>query len=136
MNDRFDAGSPLSDELGRDMMLAEALRAVDPASLEPGYWNRFKGWVVTEAGPELTRRRLMADLTVVDVLTAWSRTIVPTALIAAVMAGVVLLRAGSLNFAPLPGGDAVVVAENFEIEPLLLSPDQAAGMVAFAADAY
>ena len=136
MMNRFDPGTGPSDEMGRDIELAEALGALSPEALDPNYWFRFKGWVLTEAGPELARRRLMAELTVVDVLTSWSRAIVPTALVAALMAGVVLLRAGTLNFAPIAGSDAVVLAENFEIEPVLLSPEAAAGMVAFAADAY
>jgi hypothetical protein len=135
MINRFDPGAVPSDEMGRDMELAEALGALDPESLDPNYWFRFKGWVLTEAGPELARRRLMADLTVVDLLTSWSRTIVPTALVAAVMAGIVLLRAGTLNFAPMPG-PVEVVAADFEVEPVLLSPDAAAGIVAFAADTY
>ena len=137
MMNRFDPGAAPSDEMGRDMELAEALGALNPESLDPNYWFRFKGWVLTEAGPELARRRLMAELTVVDVLTSWSRTIVPTALIAALMAGVVLLRAGTLNFAPLPRAVEVVAAEfEFEVEPVLLSPDAAAGIVAFASDTY
>jgi hypothetical protein len=134
MMNRFDSGDAPSNEMGPDMALAQALEALNPASLDPNYWLRFKGWVVTEAGPELARRRLMAELTVVEVLTSWSRAIFPTALAAAVMAGLVLLRTGTLNFSPMPGAE--VVAAEFEVEPVLLSPDAVAGLVAFASDTY
>lgn len=134
MMNRFDAGGAPSDEMGRDMALAGALEALNPESFDPSYWLRFKGWVLTEAGPELARRRLMAELTVVDVLTSWSRAIFPTALAAAVLAGMVLVRAGTLNFSTAPGSE--IAAADFEVEPVLLSPDAAAGLVAFASDTY
>jgi hypothetical protein len=134
MMNRFHERGTVHDHVGRDMALAEALEALDPESLDPNYWLRFKGWVLAEAGPELARRRLMAELTVVDVLSSWSRAIFPTALVAAVVAGLVLVRTGPLGFSSTPAAE--VVAAEFEIEPVLLSPDAAPGLVAFASDTY
>ena len=67
---------PDSDDLGRDMILAESLEALDPARRDPNYWMRFRGAVLSAAGRELARRRLIQELTVEDVLTSWARTIV------------------------------------------------------------
>lgn len=81
----------VSDELGRDMEIASALeQLVDPRTHDPNYWLRFRSWILERAAPELSRRRQMVDLTVGDVLTAWSRALVPTA-IAASLAGALLL---------------------------------------------
>ena len=82
----------LDDGLGQDPEIAEWLRALDPATEDPSYWLRFRSWVVESAAPELARRRLLADVTVGDVLQSWSRTLVPTALLAAAVAGLALLR--------------------------------------------
>ena len=135
MTDRFDAAG--TDELGRDMVLAETLGALDPATGDPGYWLRFRGWVLTEAAGELARRRLMAELTVADVLTSWSRAIVPTALLAAVMAGLLLMRSGSVHMLGSEAFEAPLTAElEMEIMPALIAPDAVAGIVAFASDTY
>ena len=50
------------DELGRDMELAELLRAVDPASYDANYWMRFRSWVVERAAPELARRTELPEV--------------------------------------------------------------------------
>jgi hypothetical protein len=135
MTNRFDAAG--TDELGRDMVLAETLGALDPATEDPGYWLRFRGWVLTEAAGELARRRLMAELTVADVLTSWSRAIVPTALLAAVMAGLLLMRSGSVHMLGSEAFDAPLAAElEMEIMPALIAPDAVSGIVAFASDTY
>lgn len=82
-----------ADEPGVDPELQAALRgAVDPASDDPNYWFRFRAWVVESAGPELARRRIIRDVTVGDVMSSWARTLVPTALMAAVLAGVLMVR--------------------------------------------
>ena len=44
------------------------------------------------ASDELSRRRLAAEVGVVDFLQSWSRTVIRAAAIAAVIAGVLLLR--------------------------------------------
>lgn len=83
---------PPADEPELDAELSAALRALDPATDDATYWLRFRAWVVESAAPELARRRLAAGVTVGDVLTAWARTLVPTALMAAALAGVLVVR--------------------------------------------
>jgi hypothetical protein len=97
----------VSDELGRDMELASALeRLVDPATRDANYWLRFRAWVLGNAAPELARRRQVVNLTVGDVLTAWSRALVPTA-IAASLAAALLLFQGQ----PAPAEVAIGIEE-------------------------
>ena len=129
-NDEF-AGT---DDLGRDMQLAEALSVLDPATDDPNYWLRFRSWVVHAAGPELARRRLMAELTVGDVMTSWARTLVPTAVVAAALAGLLLVRG-----APTPAPIGVEELLTSEVEgqtiPTLTAPVPNARVV-FASEAF
>lgn len=112
MNDRFSVARGRTDELGRDLVIAEALEELDPASRDPNYWFRFRGWVMADAARELARRRLMAELTVGDVLTSWGRAVVPTALLAAALAGIALLRAGEVPVGEPLGVEVLMVEEN------------------------
>ena len=123
-----------TDELGRDIELARALAVLDHARGDPNYWLRFRGLVLTGASFELARRRMMAQLTVGDVVGSWARTLVPTALLAAVLAGVVLWRAG----APLPVSvEELLVSEiRGETIRVMASPARAAEAVTFAAEAF
>jgi hypothetical protein len=119
------------------MMLAEALKAVDPGSGDPSYWLRFRASVVSGAGRELARRRLLAELTVGDVLTSWARAVVPTAALAAALAAIVLMRAGSAVQAQPIGVEELLVSElPSERVPALLAPDAAEEMVVFASDMF
>lgn len=122
------------DDLGRDVELARALAVMDPVSRDPNYWLRFRTWVLDGATRELARRRMMARLTVGDVVGSWARTLVPTALLAAVLAGIVLWRAG----APLPVSvEELLVSEiRGETIPVMASPARAAEAVTFAAEAF
>ena len=126
-------------ELGRDMMLAEALQALDPASHDPNYWLRFRSWVMTEAGSELARRRMVVELTVEDVLASWSRAVLPVAMAAAV-AAIAFMRSPEVEEQPVATAvgveELLVVEVPEETQPVLLSPDAASGIVAFASDVY
>lgn len=131
------SGDTASDDLGRDMELAEALGSLDPASDDPNYWLRFRGWVTEGAAREMTRRRFMAQLTVGDVLTSWARTVVPTAVLAAALAGLLLLRAPEPPASPLVGVEQLLVTEiPGETVPVLLTPEGTEGVVAFAAEIF
>ena len=128
MNFGFQQEPERTDELGRDMLLAEQLAALDPATEDPNYWFRFHAGVMSNAARSLAQRRLIAELTIADVVASWGRTIVPTAALAAALAGIILLRSGVAG--PVP--DAPVTPVGAEVEAadeLLLPPSAAAGMV-------
>ncbi|HKJ01203.1 MAG TPA: hypothetical protein VJ997_02075 [Longimicrobiales bacterium] len=124
---------------GQDPELASHLRLLDPASDDPNYWLRFQSWVLRNAAPELARRRIMADLTVGDVLTAWSRTLVPAAVLAAALAGLLLMRdAATAHPAPVAVGVEELLIDGIEDEtiPVALDNDESATAVAFAGDRF
>lgn len=126
------------DNEGRDMELASYLRFVDPASSDPNYWLRFQSWVLKSAAPELARRRLMADLTMEDVISGWSRTLVPTAMLAAALAGIFVMRSATSTTAPVAVGVEELLVAGIEGEtiPVALDSDEAAGAVAFAGERF
>lgn len=126
----------LEDGLGQDPEIAAWLRALDPASGDPSYWLRFRSWVMESAGPELARRRLLADVTVGDVLQSWSRTLVPTALLAAAVAGLALLRGPvAVESNPLLIEDLLVAELADDPIPAALS-SQVGTAVSFVADRF
>ncbi|MDA0329506.1 MAG: hypothetical protein O2958_10920 [Gemmatimonadetes bacterium] len=132
---RSDSTAPTDEE--RDVMLADALHVLDPMSSDPNYWFRFRGWVMTGAARELSRRRRLAELTVADVLTAWARTVVPTAALAAALAAMMLLRGDIGPSTHLLGVEDLLLSDiPSETVPVLLSPDAAAGVVAFASEIF
>jgi hypothetical protein len=133
MNKTFDRSSGSPAELGRDMALAEALASLDPATEDPNYWFLFRGWVMTGAAGELARRRVIAELTIADVLASWSRTLVPTALLAATM----LLQARDAPSARHVGVEELLVSEvSNETVATLLFDDDATGVVMFVSGGF
>jgi hypothetical protein len=66
------------------------LGSLDPATGDPGYWERFHDRVMKAVAPELARRRAL-PLTVSGLLLSWSRLLVPGAAAAAVVAGLLLM---------------------------------------------
>jgi hypothetical protein len=80
----------------------------------------------------------MADLTVGDMLSAWARTVVPTAVIAAVVAALVLVRAAPVA-APARATveELLLVGVEDDAFPAALSGDEeAASAVAFAGERF
>ncbi len=63
-----------------------SLEAVDPGYGLPGYWERFHAMVMERAALELARRRRRARESVAAVLSGWSRSLIPVAAAAAVVA--------------------------------------------------
>ncbi|MCA1788839.1 MAG: hypothetical protein LC667_02970 [Thioalkalivibrio sp.] len=108
MSHRLD--ETMTDIQGIDMELYAALRVLDPGDTDSGYWTRFSDRVAGAATQELARRRFSASMTVGDVLVGWARTLVPTAMLAAAFAGVVLMR-----------GQAVDTPQSLGIEEMLVS---------------
>ena len=137
MNKTFDRSSGSPAGLGRDMALAEALASLDPATEAPNYWFLFRGWVMTGAAGELARRRVIAELTISDVLASWSRTLVPTALLAATIAGTMLLQARDAPSARHVGVEELLVSEvSNETVATLLFDDDATGVVMFVSGGF
>ncbi|MBR44136.1 MAG: hypothetical protein CME18_06960 [Gemmatimonadetes bacterium] len=126
-------------DLGRDVELEEQLRVLDPSQDDPSYWFRFRGWVMKEAEGELARRRMSVDLTVEDLLESWSRTVIPVAMAAAI-AAIALIRSSPDDAPELfmaVGVEELLVREiPAQTQPVLLSPNAAEGIVAFAMDTY
>lgn len=128
-----------SDDEGRDLELARYLEAVDPASVDTHYWLRFQGWVLKNAAPELARRRLMADLTMGDVLAGWARALVPTAVAASLLAGFLLVQSAQSrdDLAVAASVEELLVAGlESETIPMTLVDVDAPGSVAFAAERF
>lgn len=126
-----------ADEPVRDMELAGALEALDPAIGDPNYWLRFRHWVLRNAAPELARRRLMAELTVGEVMTSWARAVVPTAVLAAALAGILLVR-GEMSSSQAPVSVEVLLEAEFEglTIPADLTLPEPGAAVAFAEETY
>lgn len=92
-----------------------SLHGLDPGSRDPGYWARFYRVVMARAGPELARRRGEATVEMADVVASWSRALVPMALLAAALAGLLLM--GKRTPGPSPWE---VVASPTALEEALL----------------
>lgn len=132
MNDGPERVEPESDERVRD-----ALAALDPAQGDPNYWMRFTSSVLNDASFELARRRRAASETIGGVLNAWSRTLMPTALVAAAAAAMLLVQSPEEVVTTSAGVEELLVSEiPTETVPVLLSPDAAQGVVAFASDEF
>ena len=127
------------DDLGRDEELAVQLRSLDASQGDPSYWVRFRNWVMTDAASELARRRLAVELTVEDLLESWSGAVIPVAMAAAV-ATITLMQspqADDTKVSAAIGVEELLVREiPAETQPVFLSPDATAGIVAFASDIY
>ena len=136
-SNRGSNGPMPTDELGRDMEIASLLESVDPASADPNYWLRFQSWVLKNAAPELARRRLMTELTMGDVMTSWARTVIPTAVLAAALAGLFLFR-GQAAPAPRPVGveELLVAGVEGATIPVALSTEEAGSAIAFASEVF
>jgi hypothetical protein len=92
--------------------------------------------VLGAAAKELSRRRFMAQLTVGDVVQSWARAVVPTALVAALLAGVLLLRESTLS-SPLPISVEELLVSEIEGEtiPMMLEAEEAL-VVTFASEIF
>lgn len=123
----------------RDPVVSTALAAWDPAAADPGYWSRFQGKVLALSAPELARRRLMADLTVGDVLAGWARALIPTAALAAGVALVVIVRPFESRqelISTTSVEELLVAGMGRETIPETLSRDEPASWAAFAGERF
>lgn len=90
MSMKFRSTGPENDRA--DSELAALLSRLDPGRGDATYWMRFHRSVVVSAVFELARRRREAELTVVGVVSSWSRALLPLALAAAAAAGIMLAQ--------------------------------------------
>lgn len=81
-----------SNDAARDPEVGAWLGAVDPGRDDATYWMRFHRTVLGRARPELQRRRLEEEASVIELVSAWSRALVPAALAAAAAAGIFLAQ--------------------------------------------
>ncbi len=66
------------------------LAALDPGRDNPGYWRESRARIMDRVAFELARRRAAARASVAQVLSGWSRSLIPAAAAAAVIAAVVV----------------------------------------------
>jgi hypothetical protein len=114
----------MNEDIGPDtgMALERELAPLDPGQSDPGYWQRFHGWVLSSAAAELARRRLR-EATIGEVMLAWWRTVVPIAAVAAAIAGFLLMR----EFAATPVGETAEAS----MEEMLIEGSDAPVMPSF-----
>lgn len=97
------------------------MEALDPSQLDPGYWDRFQDAVMLAAGPALALRRQTRDLTMADLLTSWSRLLIPTSVMAAAAAAFLLVGVephGAAEFPLLSLEEILVPVWGERAEPL------------------
>ncbi|MEE2845759.1 MAG: hypothetical protein VX956_04705 [Gemmatimonadota bacterium] len=136
MRESVHNGSDYTEGRNQEDELAQTLGLLDPAQQDPSYWVRFRSWVVSNAGAELARRRLIRELTVVDVMSSWARAVVSTAALVAALAGLLLVRGAGAPALQLVGVEELLVSEvEGETIPTLLAPETN-GTVAFAAEIF
>ncbi len=117
-----------NDDLGPDLELAEAFTHFDPEHQDPSYWYRFRQWILENAAGELARRRLVREL---------ARTVVPVALLAAVLAGLLLSRNQSAVPVRPVGIEELLVSEvEGQTIPAALAPSETSDAVAFASEVF
>ncbi len=97
-----------------------SLAFLDPEAGDSGYWYRFRHRVMVLAGPELARRRAARPVTVGDVVLGWRNALVPTALLAAALAGLLLMQDRGLQTAPQGGYEELMVSGLEESIPAVL----------------
>ena len=112
------------------------LRALDPAHDRPGYWERFRAEIVERAAFELARRRDRARESVELVLSGWSRSLVPVAVAAAVIAAIMLGSESARDAgsgAPLVLEDVLATDLGDEVLQTVIDGEAHASTVAFMA---
>lgn len=79
-----------------------ALEVLDPAQQRPGYWEQLRGRILERTAFELARRREAARESVVAVLSGWSRSLIPVAAAAAVIAAIMIASEMRQETEPAP----------------------------------
>ena len=109
---------------------------LDPAHDSPGYWDRFRATVMERAVFELARRREMARESVAAVLSGWSRSLIPVALAAGVIAAFLVAgeaRSKAAAGPPLALEDVLASEMQTSAYQAVTSGEGPANLVAFMA---
>lgn len=134
MSDRLEQTT--TEGLDVDMEIHGALRAFDPGAHDPGYWTRFGSAVVSGAGPELARRRRLAEMTISEVLVGWARTLVPTALVAAAFAGMLLMKGAPVQPPSFLSVEELLMSDLQGLTIQSISPDAPGNPVTLTAEMF
>jgi hypothetical protein len=94
------------------------MEALDPGTSDPRFWARFHVRVMEQAQAELGRRQAYMRLTVPEVVFSWRRTLVPTALMAAALAGILLLGQGEASVPLSPLALEEALTQDLVVEPI------------------
>lgn len=97
----------------------DSLERLDPARRDPGYWHRFHRAVMRRAAPELALLRAGSTVTVSDVVSGWGRAVVPTALLVATFAALMVFREPPASTSP-PGDAGIeeMLADDLGEDPI------------------
>lgn len=94
------------------------LDALDPGFRDPGYWIRTHERVMSRARAELVRRQLAGDWTITEVVFQWRKTLVPLTLLAATLAGILVLGQEEPTDSFSPMALEEVILEGVEGDPI------------------
>ncbi len=86
----------------KDNDRVSVLEVLDPARGNPGYWSRFRSTILEHAAFELARRREAARASVAAVLSGWSRSLIPVAAAAALIASIMIANETQQQPEPAP----------------------------------
>ena len=107
---------------------------LDPSFDDESYWARLRFRVMTRAADELFRRRIAADVSVVGVMEGWSRTLMPVAAMAALLAGFILFSDYRAASGPADVEEILLADLDDLVRPLA---DESAGpVVRFALEGF
>ena len=87
------------------------LDSLDPGFHDTGFWLRFQSRVMDAAQGELARRRMVGELSVVDLVFAWRKALVPLALMAAAMAGILMVTSAQEEPVPMVALEEVLTED-------------------------
>ena len=100
------------------------LQPLDPGSDDPGFWVRFHTQVMRLAEGELARRRLTGELSVVEVMFAWRKALVPMTLMAAALAGLLLVQGDpEAPLSPVPVEEVLIGGLDGDPIPVVLAAE-------------
>jgi len=94
------------------------LGPLDPGSTDPGFWMRFHSAVMSRAREELARRRMTRELSIPEVVFQWRNRLVPLALLAATLAGILMLGQEEPGPASYPVALEEALMEGVEGDPI------------------